>query len=89
MEVRFPHQLALLKPKAHLDQSPVGLPMVTHQKQRHQQSSLDQEMITINLGPSPCLLLTLKTSLGGHSFYLLKKWGETQSQGNQKGCGNN
>ena len=39
------------------------------------QSSSGPEMKRIHLDPSLCLLLTQKTSLGGHSFCLLKKRG--------------
>ena len=52
-------------------------------KVKHQNSiTSDPEMMTIHLVPSPCQCFTLKILLGGHSFYLLKKNGETQSLGN-------
>ena len=55
--------------------SPVGPSEVSSSRPEPLQSSSLLEMMMIHLGPSHCLHLPPKTSLGGHSIYLLKKMG--------------
>ena len=56
------------------DKSSAGSPMVPSEGSSPKQKT-PTEMKRIHLDPILCLLLTQKTSLGGHSFCLLKKMG--------------